>query len=77
MKAIITGAIIVCAMSFLASPSFAADFYVVQDSASMKCSVVDAKPTAATMKVVGDAKSYPTKAEADAAMAKAAVCVSK
>jgi len=77
MKSHLARAIAVCALSFIAAPAFAADFYVVQDTASMKCSVVDAKPTVATMKVIGDAKSYPTHADADTAMGKATACLSK
>ena len=77
MKNIIVGSFAVVALSFAVAPAFAADFYVVQDSASMKCSVVDAKPTATTMKVIGDSKSYATHAEADTAMGKATACAAK
>ncbi len=77
MKNIIVGAFAFAALSFAVVPAFAADFFVVQDTTSMKCSVVGAKPTASTMKAVGDGKSYATQADADTAMAKATVCASK
>ena len=51
MKALI-GAFLVCA---LVTPALAADeFYVVRDTATKKCTIVDKKPTVTTTTVVGD-----------------------
>ena len=56
------------ALAAFATPALAADaFYVVQDSATLKCSIVEQKPTVDTMKLVGTTV-YKTEAEADIAM---------
>lgn len=57
----------------LASPALA-DYYVVQNSKTHKCSVAAKKPSAKskTLVLVGDA--YKTKAEATTAMEAAAEC---
>lgn len=50
-----------------AIPAFAAEeFYLVQDSATKKCSIVEAMPTEGTMKVIGAA--HKTRAQAETAM---------
>jgi len=48
-----------------AMPALAADeFYLVQDSATMKCSVVESEPTIDTIKVIGDVHAMMEEAEA-------------
>lgn len=65
------------ALAALATPALAAsEFYVVQDTATMKCSVAEQKPTVATMKLVGTAV-YKTQAEADTAMKADKICAPK
>ncbi len=76
MKTFIAGTFTVLALTFVAAPAFASDYFVVQDSASMKCSVVQTKPTVATTSVIGIATGYSTQADADAAMAKVTTCKS-
>ena len=44
----------------LTAPTLAAEFYVVQDTATKKCTIVDKKPTVTTSVVVGDGKVYTT-----------------
>jgi hypothetical protein len=57
-----------------AMPAFAAnEFYLVQDAASKKCSIVEAKPTVATMTVVGTV--HKTRVEAETAMKADKSCV--
>jgi hypothetical protein len=48
------------------------EFYLVQDAASKKCSIVEAKPTISTMKVVG--LVHKTKVEAETATRVASRC---
>jgi hypothetical protein len=61
---LITAAALVVAF---AMPAFAAnEFYLVQDTATKKCSIVEAKPTMSTMTVVGTV--HKTKTEAETAM---------
>ena len=58
------------ALTFTGAPAFAADMFVVQDSVTKKCSVVEAKPTATTVAIIADKAGYKTRAEADTAMGK-------
>jgi hypothetical protein len=50
-----------------APPSAASSFYLAQDTATMKCQIVETQPAAGgSMKVVGAA--HPTRASAEAAL---------
>jgi hypothetical protein len=57
-------------------PAFAADeFYVVQDVKTKKCEIVEQKPVAKEMTVVGgDGVVYHTRTEAETAMKTVKVC---
>jgi hypothetical protein len=73
---------LVAAAALVASfaiPAFAAnEFYVVQDSKTKKCTVVDKKPTEASMTIVGPAGAvYKTKAEAEAGIKTVKACSSQ
>ncbi len=57
------------------TPALAAKFYVVRDTTSKECSVVEQKPTEATMKLVGMA--YKTQAKAEKAMKASKTCATK
>jgi hypothetical protein len=60
-----------------AVPAFAqtAEFYVVQDTATKKCTIVDKKPTVATQTIVTPAGTvYKTRAEAEAGMKTVKIC---
>jgi hypothetical protein len=70
-------ALCAAALAALVTPALAAsEFYVVQDGASKKCSVVQQKPTAATTTLVGTA-AYKTQAEAETAMKADKICAAK
>ena len=70
MKLITAAALVVA----FAMPAFAAgEFYVVQDTTTKKCSIVEAKPTLNTMSVVG--ASYKSHTDAEAAMKTEKTCV--
>lgn len=60
-----------------AAPAFAqtatTEFYVVQDTSTKKCTIVDKKPTATTTTVVGNGV-YKTRTEAEAGMKTVKVC---
>jgi hypothetical protein len=65
-----------CAASFTlatAQAQTATEFYVVQDSSTKKCTIVDKKPTTTTTVVVGDGV-YKTRIEAETAMKTVKVC---
>lgn len=60
------------------SPSFAADYYVVQNVKTKKCQVVSKKPTTKTQVTVGpDGTVYKTRTEASNAMKTIEVCKTK
>ena len=63
----------------LAAPAFAqsAEFYVVQDTATKKCTIVDKKPTVTTQTVVSPSGTvYKTRTEAEAGMKTVKICES-
>lgn len=72
MKKILLAATLIASF---AAPAFAADtFYIVQDTATKKCSIVEQKPTVTTMTVVGDGTVYKTRTEAEAGMKTVKIC---
>jgi hypothetical protein len=65
------------ALAAFVTPALAASaFYVAQDTGTMKCSIVAAKPTAATSKLVGTT-GYATEAGAESGMLAAKDCAIK
>jgi hypothetical protein len=61
----------------LATPALAQEFYVVQDTATKKCTIVDKKPTVTTTTVVSPSGTvYKTRAEAETGMKTIKVCTS-
>jgi hypothetical protein len=60
----------------LALPAAAqTSYYIVQDSTTHHCSIVDQRPVASTMKIVGpDGVVYKTHTEAETAMKTVKVC---
>jgi sporulation protein YlmC with PRC-barrel domain len=53
----------------------AAEFYVVQDTSSKQCRVVEQKPTGSTLIVVGgESRTYATQGEAETAMKSESAC---
>ena len=61
----------------LASPAFGqtAEFYVVQDTSTKRCTIVDKKPTVTTQTIVTPTGTiYKTRAEAEAGMKTIKVC---
>ncbi len=69
MKFVLALALLV---AFTASAS-AESFYIVQDTATKKCTVVTEKPTVTSMVVIGDTV-YKTKTEAEAGVKTTTVC---
>jgi hypothetical protein len=69
--------LIAAALVALATPAFpqTAEFYIVQDTATKKCTIVDKKPTVSTMTVVSPSGTvYKTRTEAEAGMKTVKVC---
>jgi hypothetical protein len=60
------------------SPALAqtAEFYIVQDTSTKKCTIVDKKPTTTTTTVVGNGTVYKTRTEAESAMKTVKICTS-
>ena len=65
------------ALAALVTPALAAnEYFVVQDSTTKKCSIVEQKPTMATTTLVGTTV-YKTQAEAETAMKADKICAAK
>jgi sporulation protein YlmC with PRC-barrel domain len=54
--------------------AMAADFYVVQDTATKQCRVAEQRPTGPAMVIVGAERSFPSQAEAEAALKASSIC---
>jgi hypothetical protein len=66
--------LIACAVTLgLTAPTLAAEFYVVQDAGTKKCTIVDKKPTTTTTTIV-DNGTFKTKTEAETGMKTMKVC---
>ena len=73
-KILLIGALAFAA-STIAQTASAAEFYVVHDTATKKCTVVDTKPTTTTTTIV-DNGTFKTKTEAETGMKTMKVCTS-
>ena len=54
--------------------AMAADFYVVQDTATKQCRVAEQRPTGPAVVIVGAERSYSSQAEAEAALKSSSIC---
>jgi hypothetical protein len=45
----------------LATPALAAEFYIVQDTTTKRCTIVEQKPTSQTTVVMGDGRTFTTR----------------
>jgi hypothetical protein len=70
-KVLIAGA----ALAAFATPALA-DFYIVQDNSTKRCSIVEQRPTTQTSVIVGDGKVYTSRSEAEGALKTVKVCES-
>ncbi|HLH97844.1 MAG TPA: hypothetical protein VKW08_22265 [Xanthobacteraceae bacterium] len=62
-------------LGVFATDAIAAEFYIVQDSSTKRCTVVDKKPTVKTETIVGsNGKVYATREEATAGMKSEKIC---
>jgi len=58
-----------------AAAALAQEFYIVQDTATKKCTIVDKKPTVTTQTVVSPSGTvYKTRTEAETGMKSVKVC---
>jgi hypothetical protein len=71
-KILFIGALAFAATS-LAQTASAAEFYVVRDATTKKCTIVDTKPTATTTTIV-DNGTFKTRTEAETGMKTMKVC---
>ena len=74
MKKFLISAAAAAIMTGAAYAQTATEFYVVQDTSTKKCTIVDKKPTAKTTVVVGDGKVFKTRTEAETGMKTMKVC---
>ena len=67
------GAALASALAMSASAQVATEYYVVQDSTTKKCTIVDKKPTTTTVVQVGP-MAFKSRTEAEAGMRTITVC---
>ena len=72
MKKMLCAAVLVA----MVTPAFAAEFFVVQDVKTKKCTIVDKRPTTTETVIGGDGKVYTTRTEAETGMKTVKVCTS-
>src|SRR3954454_22845017 len=65
--------VLAAGLAALATPALA-DFYIVQDSSTKRCSIVEQRPTTQTSVVVGDGKVYTSRTEAEGAIKTVKIC---
>ena len=58
------------------TPSLAAEFFIVQDTTTKRCTIVEQRPTSQTTVVVGPGKAFATRSEAEVGMKTVKVCES-
>lgn len=75
MKKFLMIGTLVLAASAVAGSAVAAEFYVVRDATTKKCTVVDTKPTTTTVTIV-DNGTFKTRTEAETGMKTMKVCTS-
>ncbi len=68
-------AALAAALAASASAQTATEYYVVQDTATKKCTIVDKRPTTTTTVQVGP-MAFKTRTEAEAGMKTITVCTS-
>ncbi|GAC1332994.1 MAG: hypothetical protein NVSMB26_13440 [Beijerinckiaceae bacterium] len=73
MKNILLIGALAFATASIAQTANAAEFYVVRDASTNKCTIVDTKPTTTTTTIV-DNGTFKTKTEAEAGMKTMKVC---
>jgi hypothetical protein len=62
-------------LTAFATQAFGAEFYIVQNSDTKRCTIVDKRPTVKMETIVGEnGKTYTTREEADTAMKSVKVC---
>ena len=67
------GTALASAVALSASAQVATEYYVVQDTTTKRCTIVDKKPTTTTVVQVGP-MAFKTRAEAETGMKTIAVC---
>jgi hypothetical protein len=60
-------------LAAFATPSLAAEYFIVQDNTTKRCQIVEQRPATQTTVVVGN-KAYTTRQEAEGAMKTVKIC---
>lgn len=58
-----------------AAPALADDFYIIRDTTTKKCTIVDKRPTVSTTITQVGPVAFKTRVEAEAGMKKEKICV--
>ena len=60
-----------------ATPAFAEEYYIVRDTTTKKCTIVDKRPTTTTTITQVGPVAFKSRTEAEAGMTKEKICVEK
>ena len=77
MKALFAGVLITTFVAPALAQTTVAEFYVVQDTSTKKCMIVDKKPMTTTTTTIASDGVFKTRVEAENAMKTVKVCESK
>jgi sporulation protein YlmC with PRC-barrel domain len=69
-KSLLAGAAVLAGTCY----AIAADFYVVQDTATKQCRVAEQRPTDPAVVIVGEERSFGSQAEAEATLKASSIC---
>ena len=72
-KFLLSGAVVAFAVTSAFAQTTVSEYYVVRDTATKKCTIVDKKPTTTTTTVV-DNGTFKTRTEAETGMKSIKVC---
>jgi hypothetical protein len=67
--------LIAASVASFAAPALAEEFYVVRDTTTKKCTIVDKRPTTTTTITQIGPVAFKTRTEAEAGMKKEKICV--
>jgi uncharacterized membrane protein len=73
-KALIAAALTSAVALPASAQTVSTEYWVVQDTATKRCTIVDKKPTTTTTTVLGDGAVFKTRTEAETGMKKIKVC---
>ena len=69
-----TKLIVAAALAAIVTPALAAEFFIVQDTTTKRCRIVEQRPTTSTVIILGEGRVFATRTEAETGMKTVKVC---